>query len=65
MQGFRLAYLHFTVIHSKGQGQCRAHFASEYLQNRDRYGKHYYGQQIVSQVYGLSMTVLVFDLDLF
>ena len=32
----RLAYLHLTLAHSKGQGQGRAHFDCQYLANDDR-----------------------------
>ena len=30
---FRLAYLELTLNHSKGQGQCHAHFDYEYAHN--------------------------------
>ena len=37
--GFRLAYLHLTLSHSKGQDQGYAHVYDEYLGYGDRYGK--------------------------
>ena len=32
---FRFAYLHWTLVLSKGQGQGYAHFDCEYLGNED------------------------------
>ena len=34
--GSRLAYLDLTLAHSKGQGQCQAHFDCERMRNGDR-----------------------------
>ena len=34
--GFLLAYLYFTLPHSKGQGQGHAYFDNEYLENGNR-----------------------------
>ena len=38
--GFRLAYLHLIVTHSKGQDQDQGHaiFDSDYIGNVERYG---------------------------
>ena len=38
---FPLAYLHWTLTHSKGKVQGHAHFDCEYFANGDRQGKHW------------------------
>ena len=43
---FRLAYLHLTLAHSKGQGKGHAQFDCEYLAKGD--DKNYHCQQIES-----------------
>ena len=37
LHSFKLAYLHLTTGHSKGQGQHLAYFDCEYLANDDRW----------------------------
>ena len=61
---FQLSYLDLTIARSKGQGQVHVHFQSEYLQNGDRSGKHYYHNQI-RVARGLSIGIFRFDLGLF
>ena len=39
--GIRLTFSHLTLANYNGQGQGRAYFNCEYLENGDRYEKHY------------------------
>ena len=39
--GFRLAYLHLTLAHSKNL-EIHAHFDKEYRRNVERWDKNYY-----------------------
>ena len=45
---FRMAYLHLTLPHSKGQDQV--HFNCEYVGNGDRYSKRCYCKQMESRI---------------
>ena len=50
--GFRLTYLHLTLVRSKSQGEGHAHFDSEYLANSKGF------DNITNTVkYGLSMYI--------
>ena len=47
-----LAYLHFTLIHFKGQGQGHIHADCKYMWNSKRWGTHcYYCQHIWSHIW--------------
>ena len=38
--GTEQVYLHFTLVHFKGQGQGHAHFDNEYRRHSDRWDKN-------------------------
>ena len=58
----RMADLHFILAHFKGQSQGHAHLDSDYLGKVDSYEQTTIA--IKCQVtYGLSIGVLIFDID--
>ena len=54
-----MAYLNVMLAYSEGYGQGRAHSYSEYLGYGERYGKHYYRQQIGSHLIALDLHVYI------
>ena len=46
--GFRMVYLHLTLVYSKDQSQGHTNFDWEYLVNGDRWSKYYYCKLIGS-----------------
>ena len=57
--GFRMAYLHLTLAHSKAEGQGHADFDNEYLGNDDREDKNYYCHQVKSHTWLLHIYIWI------
>ena len=57
--GFRVVYLHFTLVHSKGQIQGHANLDCEYLVNGDRQGTYYYCQYIGNRLLAIQWYIYI------